>query len=111
MTAQVANPFSAAQVERLCRLAPLFDISLTFASPEQATLVITDPATQVPEILTLSPESALRRAMSEICSRTVRWVFYHGGEPASRVFFDHTDARLIRISELYRRWKASGCPQ
>ena len=112
MPASAANAFTDAQVERLCRLAPLFDLEVQpLPVDDMVTLVITDPLSQERELVTLPRERAIRRAMSEICSRTVRWVYYHGGEPASCAFFSHTDARLARIGELYKRWKAAGCPQ
>lgn len=98
------------QLERLCELAPLFDVELGPLTDVEVTIRVTDPKTLVVSVIKLPREIALRRAFSEVSSRTVRWLYYNTSIPATKVFFGIEDARLRRIGELYARWKEQGCP-
>lgn len=98
-------------VNRLIKLAPKFDVEIVGPTDDDTiSLKVVDPRTGAVRELTLQRDIALSRILAEVCSRTVRWIFFHSGEPASRSLLKNTDARLARIAELYALWKEQGCP-
>lgn len=115
MNATVARPSFAQQLThtdkaRLEMVAPLFDIEFL---PQEDGTVMLRLRSPVDDSLTehhVSAERAHVRLLAELCSRTVRWVYYHPGESVLCSFLGQTDAKITRIGELYARWKSEGAP-
>lgn len=95
---------------RLCQLAPHFDVSIGPLDSPMVRVSVLNLSNGQQECYELPREVAIRRALSEVCSRTVRWVYFNSKTPAWKSFFGYPDARLLRIAELYSRWKSQGCP-
>lgn len=91
--------FSTADVERIFRIAPMFDVNVR-ASDEEVSIQVQDGSQQ--RSITLPRRVAHLRVLTEVCEKTIRWVYYHDGEHCARSLLSLTDARLERLAELYR---------
>lgn len=94
---------------RLESFAPLFDIDF-LPQPDDTVLLRLHPVVgdSPPVEHRLPCERAHVRLLAELCSRTVRWVYFHPGESVVCSFLGQPDAKVRRISELYARWKSEG---
>jgi hypothetical protein len=94
---------------RLEQFAPLFDIGFKRVSPTHYQIsVITSDG--VVESL-LSEKQAHVRLLAELCSKTVRWVHYSRTETVHTTFFSLADSKLLRMAQLYSKWKREGMPR
>jgi hypothetical protein len=59
------------------------------------------------QVVVLPREVAHLRLFTEICSRAANWVHFYLGKSAKDSLFELSDARLARISDLYRRQSAT----
>lgn len=99
---------SLEECARLERFAPLFDIEVT---PVSLTHIQIRVLTSTGTCDTLVPlELVHLRLLSEICSKTVRWVHYRQSEEVRVTFFTLPEERLQRIAQLYAKWKIIGMP-
>lgn len=92
---------SATDKARLEKVAPLFDIQFE-AGPEVSRLVLDSE-----EVIEVPSEFGHFRLLAELCSRTVRWIYFNASQSCIDSFLGHTDERLRRFSVLYQRKKAS----
>ena len=101
--AQKRKPIVLSDLEkgRLERHAPLFGLELQRRGPEQYVLSRREDDT-VKEV-ELSPRDAHLRLLSELCERTLPWIYYHPGMSCSASFLQHSDQKIRRIGELYAR--------
>lgn len=91
--------FTSEEVERLYRLAPLFDVTAV-RSNDKVHLSVKDGPVQ--RTVELPACHAHVRVLSELCEKTIRWVYFHEGEHCARSLLSLPDARLHRLAELYR---------
>ena len=102
MTARTKlRTLSALDKARLEKVAPLFDIHFE-QQDDHCVLVIDDQ-----EIIEVPSEYGHIRLLTELCSRTVNWIYFNAGQSCIESFLGHTDERLKRLSVLYHRKKAS----
>lgn len=51
------------------------------------------------------------RLSSEICSKTIRWIYYQPGKFAAKIFLAQPDQKIERLGVLYAKWKELGFPE
>lgn len=88
------------EIERIFRIAPLFDVFAEPCQDGQILIRVQDGKTW--RSVRVSPEIANVRVLTEVCEKTVRWVHFHEGEHCARSLLALTDARLERLSHLYQ---------
>lgn len=115
MNTSVARTSFASQLTRIDKarlesFAPLFDIEFLPQDDNTVVLRLRSPQDNSVSEHRVSGERAHVRLLTELCSRTVRWIYYHPGESILCSFLGQTDAKISRIGELYVRWKAEGAP-
>lgn len=88
---------------RLRALAPAFGYSLT--STNDGQLVIRDEITN--DVFVLPESKAWLRLLSELCGRSAPWLCFRIGTSCRDTFLGISDAKLLRVAELYRGWLAS----
>lgn len=115
MNSSVARSSVAGQLTRIDKarlelFAPMFDIEFMPEENGSVMLRLRSPQDGALTEHCISAERAHARLLAELCSRTVRWVYYHPGESVICSFLGQTDAKIGRIGELYRRWKTEGAP-
>lgn len=103
------NQLSDAEITRLQRWAPLFDIFIEEVREDKWRFRVLYregwSSFEVPALV------GPTRLVSEICSKTIRWVYYQPCKSASQVFLSLSDQKIERFGELYVRWKESGFPE
>lgn len=98
----IPHKFTQDEVERLYRLAPLFDVSTVHREGVVAICVKDGPVQRTVEL----PECLAHvRVLTELCEKTLRWVYFHEGEHCARSLLSLTDTRLHRLAELYREYE------
>jgi hypothetical protein len=107
----LGSPFTLSETDkrRLLRFAPQFGLQvenlqngrlrITVDSSEGASALV-----ELPEVL------AYLRLLLEISSRTARWLYFHQGEHCGQTLLALPDAKVSRLSELYRIWVQNGRP-
>jgi len=108
--ASFAQQLTGPDKARLEMFAPMFDIEFVPKDENSVLLRLRCPCDGAVTEHLVSNERAHVRLLAELCSRTVRWVYYHPGESVLCSFLGQTDAKIARISELYARWKNEGAP-
>lgn len=108
--ASFAQQLTSLDKARLEMFAPLFDIEFIPKDDNTVQLRLRSPSDGSVSEHVVSADRAHVRLLAELCSRTVRWVYYHPGESVLCSFLGQTDAKITRISELYARWKSEGAP-
>lgn len=96
-----AFSLTKAEKDRLQHLAPIF--FLNFMQDKDDLFAIRDLDTGKYIASMLSPEFAFRRLLSEICSRSAKWIYFNFEERCRDTLLQCSDARLERIAELYAR--------
>lgn len=106
---------SDADKARLESIAPLFDIEFRVLDSFRCEIVVRDgPATRVVEV---AIQRAYTRLLTEICSKTINWVYFRGAEHCGKTLLGLPDTKIKRIAQLYRLRekpqppKNSNCPQ
>lgn len=102
----IADQLTTDDKRRLENIAKLFDIEFL---PQQNGTVLLRVGPHPQEYL-VSAEKAHVRLFTELCSKTVRWVYFHPKESAITSLLGQTDARLRRIAELYAKWMRDAGP-
>lgn len=103
MPARMPRTLSDSDKARLEKLAPLFDIQFKKIDGTSYSLKVDGGKEH-----TLSARFAHFRLLSELCSKTVGWIYFHKDETCDVSFLSETDERFKRLSSLYRKRKASG---
>lgn len=96
-----AFSLTKAEKDRLQHLAPIF--GLNFMEDSDDLFVIRDLRTGNHIARMLPSEVAYRRLLTEICSRSAKWIYFHFEESCRDTLLQQSDARLGRIAELYSR--------
>jgi hypothetical protein len=110
-TTSVPVALTLADFQRLERIAQEFDISVQRAAQGLVCIRLnTELPDQEPVLLALPEDQAYTRLLAELCSRSVRWLYFNFKEPASVTFLKQTDIRLLKVAKLYQKWKSQGCP-
>lgn len=86
---------------RLHEMSHLFGIEFRQIGDDEYLLRHVD-GSQSDEVL-LSGSVAHKRLLTEICSKSAPWVYFHIDESCQDSLLNHSDARLRRIAELYAR--------
>lgn len=94
---------------RLVRIADLFDVHYKEARPGTYEFNILEKDGW--RRFELGADTAPVRLLTELGSKTVRWVYFHPGEHCGKTLLSLTDKKLERIGELYQRWKSKGFPE
>lgn len=105
----LAQQLTGGDKSRLEAYAPLFDIEFAHMADGRCRLRLQSPG-RPDEELDLPETRAYLRLLAELCSRTVRWIYFHPGESALQSFMGQTDAKIRRVATLYARWKNDGFP-
>ena len=90
-----------AENARLLNIAPLFGLRFTQLGGD--LFAIRDLSTGEDVISLLPSDTAHWRLLSEICSRSAKWLHFHFGQNCRDTLLQNSDARLGRIAELYAR--------
>ncbi len=96
-----ALSLTTAERVRLQHLAPTF--GLNFIQDAGDLFEIRDLKTGKHIASMLPSEVAYRRLLSEICSRSAKWIYFRIEESCRDTLLQSSDARLERIAELYAR--------
>lgn len=99
---RVPRTLSESDKVRLEKIAPLFDIQFNRTDDGSYSLSVDE---QSP--VRLPTKFAHLRLLTELCSKTVSWIYFHQEESCADSFLNQTDERLKRLSVLYRKKKAS----
>jgi len=51
------------------------------------------------------------RLAVELCSKTIRWVYYQPGVVCAQTSLGIPDSKIDRLAQLYQRWKRNGFPE
>lgn len=94
---------NSAQKARLVRLAPLFEIAVEL---EGELMRLSGPLFSNGSVC-LPLDVGYARLLAELCSATTRWIAYGPRKPCEDYLFRLSDERFLRLSELYRNWKAT----
>lgn len=89
--------------ERLEQFAPLFDVHVHPSNEDEVILQVLDRGGWRES--TILKERLHIRLLTELCSKTIRWVFYPIGKPCSDALLGLEDLRINRIAELYSQQK------
>lgn len=92
---------SPSDVERLYRIAPWFDVHAQALDGGFVQIRVDEGP--LSRVATVTAKQAVWRVLTEVCEKTLRWVYFHEGEHCAQSLLRHTDARLQRIAELYRQ--------
>jgi hypothetical protein len=92
--------FSRDDIDCLFRIAPLFDVLPVTLSDGSVLIQVSDGL--LVRSAQVSSQVAPLRILAEVCEKLVRWVHFHEGEHCARSLFDLTDARILRLAELYK---------
>ena len=84
---------------RLEWLAPYFDIAFARTSCGKYELRRLEDHIAGPAAL--SQDVAHVRLLIELCSRCAPWVYFHFGQSCKTTLLGQTDAKLLRIAQLY----------
>lgn len=103
-TGPLSSQLTPVDKARLESFAPLFGIEFCKSEGGRACLRFMSFRDE-PEEHVLPEDRAYVRLLAELCSRSVRWIYFHPGESAHVSFLGLTDARIKRVSELYARWR------
>ena len=87
--------------ERLTRYAPLFGLNLLHEGLGRYVLHRLDQVGSPPVVL--CAQDAHLRLLSELCERTAPWVYYRPDTSCAISLLRHSEQRICRFSELYRR--------
>lgn len=93
--------FTKEQIDRLILLARQFDIQVLRQDENYTELQIRDGETV--RACTVPTPKAHLRILTELCEKTVRWVYFHDGMHCAHSLLSLSDARLMRLAELYRQ--------
>lgn len=104
-TYSVLDHLQPADRERLEAYAPLFDVVVSPLPENQVQLRVLDRGGWREHVI--GAESLHVRLLSELCSKTLRWIYYPVGTPCYEALLGLAEARIRRISELYQRQKAT----
>jgi hypothetical protein len=91
------------------RAAELFDIYLTRPAPDLVHFKVYDKGGW--REFDLPASIAMIRLATELCSKTLRWVYYRPDRCCVDTFLALSDRKIRRLGELYQRWKAAGFPE
>lgn len=101
---RAVEQLSEAERTRLEVLATLFDVVVDEPSAGTVKLRVLDQGGWRESEIKV--ERLHTRLLAEICSKTLRWVYFPLGQPAHRALFSLADKRLERISVLYHQQKS-----
>lgn len=102
-TNRAVDQLSAEERARLETLASLFDVVVDKPTAGTVKLRVLDHGGWRESEIKV--ERLHTRLLAEICSKTLRWVYFPLGSPAHRALLDLADKRLERISVLYHQQK------
>lgn len=93
--------------QRLESFAPLFDVIVDRAeAPENVKLRVLDKGGWRES--TIKRERLHMRLLTELCSKTTRWVYYPTESPcANTQLLGQPDKKIHRLAELYQQQKAT----
>lgn len=96
-------------VLRLKRVASLFDIYMTDSAGDTIHFRVLDK--QGWRDFDISKDLAMTRLAVELCSKTIRWVYYQPGVVCADTLLSMPDGKIDRLAQLYQRWKQGGFPE
>ncbi|MNR71596.1 hypothetical protein D3C71_22270 [compost metagenome] len=88
--------------KRLEAFAPLFDVVVD-AMPEQDNIKLRVLDRGGWRESQVRRERLHTRLLAELCSKTVRWVYFPLGEPCHKALLGLADSRIERIAQLYNQ--------
>ena len=100
------SPLTAAELSRLTKASALFDIDFHEQESGNYLFKILDETGE--RVFEVSPGLAESRLIAELCSKTIRWVYYRPSEHCLVTLLDLTDKKINRIAQLYQKWKSNG---
>lgn len=92
--------FTNERIERLVAVAAHFDIRVVRQDEHFTELSILDNG--VGRSCTVPTSRAHLRILTELCEKTVRWVYFHDGMHCAHSLLSLPDSRLMRLAELYK---------
>lgn len=96
-------------IVRLRRAASLFDIYMTDDGGTTVHFHVLDK--QGWRDFDVARDIAMPRLAIELCSKTIRWVYYQPGVVCAQTFLGIPDSKIDRLAQLYQRWKRNGFPE